>query len=163
MNNAICPCVFIKKSSSRFVIIAVYVDELNIIGTQKEVDDDARTHMKEEFEMKDLGKTKFCLGLQIEHLRERIIVHQSNHTKRLLKRFYMDKVTSLSTPMVGRSLDVEKDPFRPCEDSEKILGSEVPYMSAIGGLLYLANCTRPDITFATNLLARYSSAPTRRH
>ncbi|XP_048599577.1 secreted RxLR effector protein 161-like [Brassica napus] len=65
--------------------------------------------------------------------------------------------------MIGRSLNVESDPFRPCEDSEKILGPEVPYMSAIGGLLYLANCTRPDIAFATNLLARYSSAPTRRH
>ncbi|XP_019098349.1 PREDICTED: uncharacterized protein LOC109131633 [Camelina sativa] len=39
----------------------------------------------------------------------------------------------------------------------------VPYMSAIGGLMYLANCTRPDIAFATNLLARYNSAPTRRH
>ena len=119
--------------------------------------------MKEEFEMKDLGKTKFCLGLQIEHLRERIFVHQSNYTKRLLKRFYMDKATPLSTPMVGRTLDVERDPFRPCEDIEKILGPEVPYMSAIGGLLYHANCTRPDIAFATNLLARYSSAPTRRH
>jgi hypothetical protein len=29
--------------------------------------------------------------------------------------------------------------------------------------MYLANCTRPDIAFAVNLLARYSSAPTRRH
>ncbi|CAA7018850.1 unnamed protein product [Microthlaspi erraticum] len=29
--------------------------------------------------------------------------------------------------------------------------------------MYLANCTRPDIAFATNLLARYSSSPTRRH
>ena len=42
------------------MIIAVYVDDLNIIGTQKEVDD-ARTHMKEELEMKDLGKS-FILG-----------------------------------------------------------------------------------------------------
>ncbi|XP_048635046.1 secreted RxLR effector protein 161-like [Brassica napus] len=65
--------------------------------------------------------------------------------------------------MIGRTLNVESDPFRPCEDNEKILGPEVPYMSAIGGLLYLANCTRPDIAFATNLLAIYSSAPTRRH
>ena len=74
------------------MIIDVYVDDLNIIETQKEVDD-ARTHMKEEFEMKDLGKTKFCLGLQIEHLREGIFVHQSNYTKRLLKHFYIDKAT----------------------------------------------------------------------
>ncbi|CAA7025795.1 unnamed protein product [Microthlaspi erraticum] len=154
VNNAICPCVFIKKSSSGFVIIAVYVDDLNMIGTQKEIDD-ARTHMKEEFEMKDLGKTKFCLGLQIEHFQDGIFVHQSNYTKRVLKRFYMDKATPLSTPMVNRSLDVEKDPFRPCEDNEEVLGPEVPYMSAIGGLMYLANCTRPDIAFATNLLARY--------
>jgi len=29
--------------------------------------------------------------------------------------------------------------------------------------MYLANCTRPDITFSVNLLARYNSAPTRRH
>ena len=29
--------------------------------------------------------------------------------------------------------------------------------------MYLANCTHPDITFFVNLLARYSSAPTRRH
>ena len=29
--------------------------------------------------------------------------------------------------------------------------------------MYLANNTRPDISFAVNLLARYSSSPTRRH
>ena len=29
--------------------------------------------------------------------------------------------------------------------------------------MYLVNTTRPDITFAINLLARYNSAPTRRH
>jgi hypothetical protein len=29
--------------------------------------------------------------------------------------------------------------------------------------MYLANCTRPDIEFAVNLLARYSAAPTKRH
>jgi hypothetical protein len=29
--------------------------------------------------------------------------------------------------------------------------------------MYLANNTRPDITFAVNLLARFSAAPTMRH
>lgn len=75
----------------------------------------------------------------------------------------MENATLLSTPMVNRSLDVGKDPFRPCEYNEEILGPEVPYMIAIGTLMYLANCTRPDIAFATNLIARYSSSPTRQH
>jgi hypothetical protein len=29
--------------------------------------------------------------------------------------------------------------------------------------MYLANCTRPDIALAVNLLARHSANPTRRH
>jgi hypothetical protein len=36
-------------------------------------------------------------------------------------------------------------------------------LSAIRALMYLANYTRPDISFYVNLLARYSSSPTRRH
>ena len=65
--------------------------------------------------------------------------------------------------MVVRSFEVDKDPFRPKEENEKLLGSEVPYLSAIGALMYLANYTRPDIAFSVNLLARYSSVPTLRH
>ena len=75
----------------------------------------------------------------------------------------MDKVHPVSTPMIGRSLDPKKDPFRPRDDDEDVLEAEVPYLSAIGALLYLAQCTRPDISFAVNLLARHSSAPTQRH
>ncbi|KAJ9546417.1 hypothetical protein OSB04_018960 [Centaurea solstitialis] len=81
----------------------------------------------------------------------------------MLKRFYMDKSHLLSTLMVVRSLDVEKDPFRPPTDDEYILGPKVPYLSAIGALMFLAGHTRPDISFSLNLLARYSSCPTKRH
>ena len=75
----------------------------------------------------------------------------------------MDSCHPLSTPMVVRSLNVTNDPFRLSEEGEEILGPEVPYLSAIGALLYLANNTRPDIAFSVNLLARYSAAPTQRH
>ena len=75
----------------------------------------------------------------------------------------MDKAHPLSAPMVVTSLDVTKDPFRPPECDSKILGPKVSYLSAIGALMYLSTHTRPDIAFAINLLARYSSCPTRRH
>ena len=47
-----------------FCIISVYVDDLNIIGSLKDIDE-AHKHLKMKFEMKDLGKTKYCLGLQL--------------------------------------------------------------------------------------------------
>jgi hypothetical protein len=37
------------------------------------------------------------------------------------------------------------------------------YRVLVGGLNYLACCTRPDITFTVNQLARYSNAPTMAH
>ena len=162
VNNPICPCVFIKKSETGFAIIAVYVDDLNLVGTPEELTKTAE-YLKKEFEMKDLGKKKFCISLQIEHFPNGVLVHQSTYIKKILKRFNMDQAHPLSSPMVVRSLDVKNDPFRPCENGEELLGPEVPYLSAIGALMYLANCTRPDIAFSVNLLARYSSAPTRRH
>ncbi|XP_059291968.1 secreted RxLR effector protein 161-like [Lycium ferocissimum] len=132
INDAICPCVFIKKTKSEFVILVVYVDDINLIGTPEE-----------------LQKTVF--------------IHQSAYIEKVLKQFYMDNAHLLSTPMVVRSLEVNKDPFRPQEENEELLGPEVPYLSAIGTLMYLANATRPDIAFSVNLLARYSSSPTWRH
>ena len=73
-NNLICSCVFNKKSESGFAIVTVYVDDLNLVGTPEELTKIANC-LKNEFEMKDLGKTKFCLGLQIEHLPNGILVH----------------------------------------------------------------------------------------
>ncbi|XP_070050951.1 secreted RxLR effector protein 161-like [Nicotiana tomentosiformis] len=75
----------------------------------------------------------------------------------------MDKAHLLSTPMIVQSLKVNKDPFRPSKEDEELLGPETPYLSAIGALMYLANAIKPDIAFSVNLLARYSSSPTRRH
>jgi hypothetical protein len=157
--NDECPHVFIEKSSNafciKFCIALVHVDDLNIIGNEEDINE-ARHHLKTEFEMKDLGQSKFCLGLQLEHLPSGIVVHQSAYTHKMLEKFNMDKSYPSKTPMVVRSLDVEKDPFRPREDGEEILGSEFLYLSAIGALMYLANSTRLDIAFAVNLLARLS-------
>ena len=46
------------------------------------------------------------------------------------------------------------------KNDKELLGHDVPYLSAIGAFIYLANCIRPNITFSVNLLARYSSTPT---
>ncbi|KAG7529170.1 Reverse transcriptase RNA-dependent DNA polymerase [Arabidopsis suecica] len=127
-NDPISPCIFIKKFANEgFVIIAVYVDDLNILGTSGEI---AQTveYLKKEFEMKDLGKTKFCLGLQLEYVNNGILVHQKAYTEKVLKRFNMDQAHPLSSPMVVRSLGLDSDPFGPKKDEEEVLGPEVPYL-----------------------------------
>ena len=140
----------------------MYVDDINLIGTPEEL---TRTtnYLKKEFEMKDLGKTKCCLTLQVKHFLIGVLIHQLAYIKKILKRFYMDKAHPLSSLMIIRSLNVKNDSFCPCEKGEELLGLEVPYLSVICALMYLANCTCLDIVFYVNLLVRYSSAPTQRH
>jgi hypothetical protein len=65
--------------------------------------------------------------------------------------------------MVVHSQEMEKDPFRLWDIGEKMLEHEVPYLNVIGALVYLANCTRPNIASALNLLARHYFDPTHHH
>ena len=112
--------MFIKESKSGFAIIAVYVDDINIIETLEELTKTVE-YLEREFEVKDLRKTKLCLGLELEHKINGILVHQSAYTKRILECFNMDKSHPLSTPMVVRSLEPHKYPFRPKKPDEEIL------------------------------------------
>ena len=58
--------------------------------------------------MKDLSKTKFCLGLQVKHISNGILIYQLAYTEKVLKHFHMDKAHPLSSPRVVRSLDVKQ-------------------------------------------------------
>jgi hypothetical protein len=122
-NNDDCPCVFIRKFSTGFCIISVYVDYLNIIGTKLDINEE-QDHLKMEFEMKNLGKTKFCLGLQLEHFSMSILVHQSSYVQKILGKFNIDKTYPSKTHMVVRVLEKEIDPFWPCQEGEEVLGFE---------------------------------------
>jgi hypothetical protein len=120
-------------------------------------------HLTTVFEMKGLGKTKFFLGLQLEHIPTGILIHQSSYVQKILEKFNIDKAYLSKTPMIVRAIEKETDPFRPREQGEEVLDSEYLYLSVIGALRHLVNNTRLDIAFEVNLLERFSAAPTMRH
>jgi hypothetical protein len=49
----------------------------------------------------------------------------------------MDKSYPNKTPMVVRSLEIGKDPFRPQDIGEKMLGLEIPYLMSMAHLCIL--------------------------
>jgi len=64
-NDHICPCIYMKILQNEFSIIVVYVDDINIVATPNELTE-ANDYLKI-VEMKDLGKEKICLKLEIEY------------------------------------------------------------------------------------------------
>ena len=97
VNNPIYPCVFIKKITIGFAIIVVYVNDMNLIGTLEELIK-TTNFLKNEFEMKDLGKIKYCLGLQIEYCSNGVFIHQSTYIEKVMKCFYMNKISAPKFP-----------------------------------------------------------------
>lgn len=161
-NSEIAPCLFIKHRTTEIIIVAIYVDDLNLFGS-KEMINETIIMLKRVFEMRDMGRTTYCLGLQFEHLPGGILLHQSTYIKKILKQFNMHNEKAVRSPMDIRSLDRIKDMFRKRELSEPLLGPEKPYLSAVGALMFAANQTRADISFPISLLARHSKEPTIRH
>jgi hypothetical protein len=81
------------------------------------------------------------------------------------KRYWKSSILiyPATTPMIVCALEKDKDPLKPREEGEEVLGQEYPYLSAIGALMYLTNNTRPDIVFAVNCLVRHNTTHTIRH
>ncbi|GMF20906.1 unnamed protein product [Phytophthora lilii] len=88
----------------------------------------------------DLGIASKCLGLHVEHVSDGIFLHQQSNIVDLLAKTGMKECRPVKTPMAGRS--------SPTADDEAPFLDTQLMRETIGSLLWLSNCTRPDITMA---------------
>ena len=79
----------------------------------------------------------------------------------MLQRFPVTKSRSTSTPLPPGCKLSHSD--SPQTAAAKAVIAVIPYRSAIGSLMYLATCTRPDIAAAVSSLSRYNANPGMAH
>ena len=51
------------------------------------------------------------------------------------------------------------DPSSQLKKNREHSGSQIEYAQIIGSLMYLINCTRPDIAYAVGRLSQYTQSP----
>ncbi|GJX50128.1 retrovirus-related pol polyprotein from transposon TNT 1-94 [Tanacetum coccineum] len=104
--------------------------------------------LKKEFDMKELGEANKILGMEIVRDRSRKImrVSQSRYVSNILNNFRIDNGKSVQMPLGGHFKLSLKDCLVMDCDIERM--SKVPYANAVGSLIYLMVCTRPDIAHA---------------
>jgi hypothetical protein len=103
------------------------------------------------------------LGLQIDRNREKreLLLSQPQYIAGILRRFKMSTCFPVKTPADPQThLTASMSPTTP-EDISLMAG--VPYKEAIGSLIYLIMCTRPDIAYAVGQAARFSQNPGKAH
>ena len=115
--------------------------------------------LSSKFKMKDMGEVSSILGMLISINRKSktIKIDQKKYLTDVLVRFGMDDCNPCSTSVdTNQKLSTE---MCPSTDEEKKSMEKIPYMQAVGCLLFAAQITRPDICFAVNMLSRFSSNP----
>ena len=60
--------LFIKKTSTSFIALLVYVDDILIASDNKQAVDELKILLDQQFKLKDLGDLKFFLGLEVARL-----------------------------------------------------------------------------------------------
>ena len=137
------PCVYFREDGT---FILTYVDDLLIIGCYVAVQT-IKHWLVERFDVVALGGIKHFLGMVVTRNRERctITLGQSVYVDRRLGRFVMVGCHGVSTTLDPKVKILPFDSAREQEfDSRE-------YRSAIGGLRWFADATRPNIAFATGL------------
>lgn len=145
-----------KSFGSSHVIISLYVDDLLIFGTDMNVIESTKALLKNNFDMKDMGKANVILGMFVTKLKDGIFLDQSHHVEKILKKFNYFDCTPVSTLL---------DPhvhLLPAENSDDVI-NQIEYARIIGSLRYAADTSRPDIAHAVGVLSKFTHKPTYAH
>jgi len=151
-------CLFTKEGKHGKVFMLVYVDDILIAGHNEDVADATEIIMKS-YKSVDNGDARSFLGMAITRDRRNrtITLSQPNYVNEVAKKHNFAINVDYSGHTVPMSIPQSKDGSF---DKGTPLNTNVQkYPALIGSLLYLANCTRPDISYAVSTLARHLREP----
>jgi Reverse transcriptase (RNA-dependent DNA polymerase) len=145
------------------IIVPIFVDDMTLVSKDKAAIDQLVSDLEKHFKLCCLGLTEFLLAVKIEwdHPKHTIHLSQRQYILDMLERYVYSDCKPVLTPMdPGVSLSTDQSPQTP-EDIEEM--RTVPYISAVGSLIYLAIATRPDIAYSVGALARFNTNPGKTH
>jgi hypothetical protein len=118
---------------------------------------ETKDKLKDRWSMKDLGELKSILGMKVERTEEVLKLSQTLFIDNIIELYYKGTQRTVSTPldpgtklMKGKSINENED-------------HSFPYREIMGALNYLAQCTRPDLTYAVSYLSKFSNCHDQSH
>ena len=108
------------------------------------------------FQMKDLGRLNYCLGIVVTHEDGVVKLSQRPYLQGLLTRFKMSDTNPVRTPSDPNVVLVKEDSVSQPADHHL-------YQRIVGSLQYAAGGTRPDMAYAVHGVAKFCHNPTQLH
>ena len=141
-------------------MVALYVDDLLIAGSTKNLVTKLESFFEAKYKIKKLNVIKQLLGILIYHDKERNIIYisQQQYIISIVEIFRKYGINEFKTPMDERQhfskLQMPKE-----GSAEALQMANIPYRELIGSLLWVSNGTRPDVSYPVNALTKFTSNP----
>ena len=142
--------VFYRHWNVGCIYLVVYVDDIVLIGSDHHDIFQIKQHICHNFQIKDLGKLRYFLGIEVAQSNHGIVISQRNYALDLLEETELLNSKSVETPI---------DPNAKLLPSQgELLSDSEKYTKLVGKLNYLT-VTRPDISFAVSVVSQFLNSP----
>jgi hypothetical protein len=163
IENQVDNCIYVKIKGSMFIILVLYVDDILLACSDKNLLHETKGFLSSNLDMKDLGDASYVLGIEIHRDRTKSVLELSQraYIEKMLKRYNMHNCSGKLAPVVkGNKLGTFQGPRNQLEIDQM---KSIPYASAVGSIMYAQVCTCPDLAFVIELLSRFQSNPGFKH
>ncbi len=146
--------LYVKKTNHGIVIIVIYVDDL-IITRNNDVDIfDLKKLLKQKFEMKDLGKLRYFLGIEVIQSPKGIWLLQRQYALNKLTEYGMTGCKPISIPL-EQNVKLSANEGNLVEDTTM-------YRCIVGSLIYMT-ITRSYLSYAVGVMSQFMQTPRKPH
>nr|GEX41132.1 putative ribonuclease H-like domain-containing protein [Tanacetum cinerariifolium] len=134
--------------------LIIYVDDMIVTGDDREEITKLKKYLFTKFKMKDPGRLKYFLGIEVLRSKQGIFMCQKRYILDLLAETVMIDCKPTDTPMiVNQKLYMEE---------KAKLADKGRYQRMVGKLIYLSH-TRPDIAYAVGVVSQFMHQPQKNH
>ena len=142
--------LFFETSGQHLTVVAVYVDDILVTGTNVDGVIILKQHLHSTFGIKDLGHLHYFLGFEATYLPEGISLSQRKFTQDLMKDTGFASSKHVATPLpLHCNLTI---------DDGDLLHDPSYYKTIVGKLNFLTH-SRPDLSYAVQTLSQFMHSP----
>ncbi|GJS13629.1 ribonuclease H-like domain-containing protein [Tanacetum coccineum] len=149
--------LYTKSDKGVFLALLVYVDDIIITGNSVSEIEKFKVFLKSKFLIKDLGKLKYFLGIQVIDTKKGICLNQRKYVLDLLSEYGMLACIPAKTPLMSKLIISNE-----ASEKDHVLDNITDYQKLMGKLIYLTNA-RPDISYVVHCLSQFMHSPLNSH
>jgi hypothetical protein len=155
--GACLPCVFYRGNGRDEVYLLIHVDGSIIIGVKQSV---LAARDAALLDVADEGEAQNFLSVEIQRLSRGTVLSQKQYRCRLLKQYRFKR---RHCTCKGRDTHMVMHMGANSVKEGALLAEDNQLRAKVGGFLWLARNTRPDISHASTVLKKFLSSPTEEH